>query len=328
MRRWFLAGLFGINSAIAAPDWSKVPIKEVPLFFPGPTGLEWVMSKADHTGSHRIKTQNDSCFDCHEDDADKIGDDIVDGKKVGRARVLIDSAPPPSKRGSFPLKVQAAHDDKKLYLRFEWEANSSDPRDEIKLTVMFDKNQVEGSRLVGCWATCHMDLRTMPDADEKAKKHPKAKSLGWNEGVTKYIAESRSSLEFNHKPRGGWNKLRSGKEIATALKGGKFLDLMQYSSGNNGRAIDGYVLESRHMSGGKSLLAATGKRDGKKWVVSFDRLLAAGGSGDHAIEAGQALTFGFAIHENHSNGRFHHVSLGYTLGLDDATSFFNAAQLP
>lgn len=334
MWRWLLAGLFGINSAIAAPDWSKVPVKEIPLFYPGPAGLEWVMTKADHTGSHKIKTQNQSCFDCHEYDADKIGDDIVEGKKVGKARQVIDTKVPPGKRGSFPLKVQATHDETKLYLRFEWESSApeggpqADPANEIKLTVMFDTNQVEGSRLNGCWATCHMDLRTMPEASAKAKRHPKAKALGWNDGVTKYLAESRSGIEFDKKPRGGWNKLRSDQEIAAALKGGKFLDLMQYGSGNNGKAIDGYVLESRHMGGGKSLLNATGKRDGNKWVVSFERLLAAGGVGDHTIVPGQPLTFGFAIHENHSNARFHHVSLGYTLGLDDEASFFNAARQP
>lgn len=332
MWRWLLAGLFGINGAIAAPDWSQVPVKEIPLFYPGPTGLEWVMAKADHTGSHKIKTQNQSCFDCHEYDADKIGDDIVEGKKVGKARQVIDAKVPPGKRGSFPLKVQATHDDTKLYLRFEWEAEppaagaKADPENEIKLTVMFDNNQVEGSRLNGCWATCHMDLRGMPEASDKAKKHPGAKALGWNDGVTKYLGESRRSVEFDKKPRGGWNKLRSDKEIAAALKSGKFLDLMQY--GSKGQAIDGYVLESRHMGGGKSLLNATGKRDGNKWIVSFERLLAGTGSGDHTIVPGQPLTFGFAIHENHSNARFHHVSLGYTLGLDDATSFFNAARQP
>lgn len=333
MWRWLLAGLLCINHAVAAPDWAAVPAKEIPLFYPGPAGLEWVMTQTDHSGARKMKESNQTCFDCHEHDADKIGDDIVAGKKVGKANRVLDTEVPEGQRGWFPLKVQATHDDTKIYWRFEWESSAqagavgADAKNEVKLTVMFDNHRVDGTKINGCWATCHMDLRSMPDASAAAKKHPRAKSLGWNNGVTKYIAESRRKIEYDTPPRGGWNKLRPDKEIAAALKAGKFLDLMQYRSGAGEKPVDGYVLESRHMGGGKSLINATGTRDGQKWVVTFERLLAAGSVSDQDIVAGQALTFGVAIHENHGTARYHHVSLGYTLGLDDATSFVNAVRI-
>jgi hypothetical protein len=31
---------------------------------------------------------------------------------------------------------------------------------------------------------------------------------------------------------------------------------------------------------------------------------------------GKTYNFGFAIHDDHTTGRFHHVSLNYTLGID------------
>ena len=38
--------------------------------------------------------------------------------------------------------------------------------------------------------------------------------------------------------------------------------------------------------------------------------------GDIALAPGKTYNFGFAIHDDHTVGRFHQVSLGYTLGVD------------
>jgi hypothetical protein len=78
------------------------------------------------------------------------------------------------------------------------------------------------------------------------------------------------------------------------------------------------VTDARHMEGGKSLIKAEGKKEGNKWVVTFERTLAGGGTGDHSITADKVYNFGFAIHEDHTNARFHYVSLGYQFGLDKA----------
>jgi cytochrome c-type protein NapC len=61
-------------------------------------------------------------------------------------------------------------------------------------------------------------------------------------------------------------------------------------------------------------------------VVTFERNLAANGKGDIRIVPGTQYNIGFAIHEDYSNARFHHVSLGYTLALDDDKAFFNAVK--
>jgi cytochrome c-type protein NapC len=327
-----MVGMMAALPALAGPDWGSVPAKEVPAFFPGPSGLQWILERSDHSAANQILEKNRGCVYCHDEDAPDIGALMVAGKPVGQGKVVLETAPPKGKRPAMPVTVQAAHDGQKLYLRFEWEAASgavdkkADPKNEVKLAVMFDDNKVEGARLNGCWSTCHMDLRTMPDAADGARQHPKAKALGWGEGVTKYIKESRSALEPRSKPRGGWDKLRSDAELEAALKEGKFMDLIQFRSGKGEKPVDGYVLESRHMDGGTSLTKAEGGRQGNKWVVTFERNLAGAGRGDHTLAAGKLYNVGFAIHENHANARFHHVSLGYSLGLDNPKADFNAVK--
>jgi cytochrome c-type protein NapC len=313
-------------------DWTKVPTKVIPMFYPGQAALEWVWNKADHSSANQLLEKGRACFYCHEEDAKDIGEKIAGGKPAGNARVVLDASVPPNKRGSIPVTVYAAHDDAKLYLRFEWAANTKpsgekmDPKNEIKLAVMFDDNKVEGAKSNGCWSTCHMDMRTMPDAADAAKGHDKAKALGWTDGVTKYLKESRTGLELKDKPRGAWDKFKSDDEIKAALAAGKFMDLMQFRSGKGEKPVDGYVLDARYMSGGKGLVKAEGRKEGNKWVVTMERNLAGGGKGDHKLVKGKQYNIGIAIHEDFTNARFHHVSLGYTLGLDDSKAFFNAVK--
>ncbi len=316
-----MAGLIAAGAAAATPDWSKVPVRRMTLFFPGQAGLEWVMNKPDHSAVPDIVDKKRACAKCHEGDAGEIGDKIVAGKALGSSKTVLEPVPPKGKSGSIPVSLQATHDGEKIYFRFEWVApvggeKKLDPKNEVKLTLMFDGgNTVDGAALNGCWATCHMDLRTMPDAADAAKGHAKAKALGWDDGATKYIAESRSAMSMS-KPRGGWDRLKSDADIDAALKAGKFYDLMQFRSGKGEKPADGYVLEARHMDGGKALLKAEGKKEGNKWVVSFERSLAGGGKGDHTITPDKVFNFGFAIHEDYTNARLHYVSLNYQFGLD------------
>lgn len=327
-----VAGLLGSGAACAAPDWSKVPAKKVPAFFPGPSGLEWVLTKGDHSAANQMLEKNRGCTYCHDEDATDIGNKMVAGKPVGNAKAPLETSPPAGKIGAMPVSVQAAHDGKKLYLRFEWEAGKNgaakkdDPKNEVKLAVMFDDNKVEGAKLNGCWSTCHMDMRSMPEAVASAKGHAKSKALGWDDGVTKYLKESRTGLEMKNKPRGGWDKLKSDADLEAALKDGKFMDLIQFKSGKGEKPVDGYVLETRHMNGGKSLVKAEGGKQGNKWVVTFERTLAGSGKGDHTLADGRLYNVGFAIHEDHANARFHHVSLGYTMGLDNPKADINVVK--
>jgi cytochrome c-type protein NapC len=327
---WVVAGMLVMGSVCAAPDWSKAPSKKIPVFYPGQAGLEWVLNKKNHSASNQILDKKRACTKCHDTDATEIGEKIAAGKPVGNLRQPLDSSVPKDKAGFIPVLVQAAHDGNKIYLRFEWDTPKSggdkkmDSKNDMKLTVMFEDNKVEYADRGGCWATCHEDLRGMPDANDAAKGHPKAKAMGWADGATKYIKESRTGLDMSSKPRGGWDKLKSDAEIEAALKEGKFMDLMQFNS--KGEAVDGYVLDSRHMGGGKSLIKVEGKKTGKHWTVVFERTLAAGGKGDHTIAAGKLYNIGFAIHDDHADGRFHQVSLGYTLALDSDKADFNAVK--
>jgi hypothetical protein len=158
--------------------------------------------------------------------------------------------------------------------------------------MLFDGGStVEGAELNGCWATCHNDLRTMKNAKDDKK--------------TKYI---------------------KGADLA----GGKFYDLLQFRSGKGEKPADGYVADKRVMEGGKGLVKAEGVKEGNKWVVTFERTLAGGGTGDHAIAAGKIYNFGFAIHEDHTEARYHYVSLGYQFGLDkpnpDVRNYINVTK--
>ena len=98
-----------------------------------------------------------------------------------------------------------------------------------------------------------------------------------------------------------------------ALAGGKFYDLIQWQSKTN-KGRDGYIADKRVMEGGKALVDAKGEKKGDTWTVTFTRKLT-GGEGDVALAEGKTVPFGFAIHDDHAGGRFHHVSFGYSLGV-------------
>ncbi|TXT38134.1 MAG: Ethylbenzene dehydrogenase [Comamonadaceae bacterium] len=260
-------------------------MRTMKLMYPGQASLEWVMNKPDHSAVPDIVDKKRACAKCHEGDANEIGEKIVKGQPVGSSKSVLEPTPPKGKVGFIPVQFQSAHDADKIYFRFEWVPpqigdKKLDPKNEVKLTMMFDGGgTVDGSNQNGCWATCHQDLRTMKNAQDDKK--------------TKYI---------------------KGADLAS----GKFMDLMQYRSGKGEKPADGYVADAREMEGGKSLIKAEGKKEGNKWVVTFERSLAGLGKGDHSITAGKVYNFGFAIHEDYTNARFHFVSLGYQFGLDKA----------
>ncbi|MBI4809385.1 MAG: hypothetical protein HY799_10620 [Nitrosomonadales bacterium] len=280
-----LAGMAG--TALAAPDWSKVAVRKVAVFHPGASGLEWVMKGTEHGGAKGTK-KGERCTGCHENEKtlniDIAADKILAGEKL---------EPKPVK-GRVPIimvNVQAANDGTNLYLRFNWKepagkAAAMDKDNPVKLAVMFEDNkvvykddkgkEVEIGLAAGCWGTCHTDARTMPGADDKK---------------TKYVT-------------------------GASLAGGNYYDLIQWKSGKGGKAVDGYVADKRVMEGGKALVSAEGKKDGDAWTVTFTRKLAGGGEGDIAMASGKSYNMGFAIHNDHAAGRFHHVSLGYSLGID------------
>jgi cytochrome c-type protein NapC len=123
------------------------------------------------------------------------------------------------------------------------------------------------------------------------------------------------------KPRGGWDKLKEPAEIQAALDAGQFMDLLRYQSGEESE--DGYILAERVMNGGQGVSFSGGLSDGV-WTVEMTRKLASDQPGDVSLSAGEWYNIGFAIHDDYSDSRYHHVSLGFKLGFDDEDAEINA----
>lgn len=319
-------------------SWAGVEAKEVVLFFPGQASMEWVMKGSDHGGKRAFMT-GDRCFDCHEEEEVDIGEVIASGEKV-------EPTPIPGKRGSIAMKVQAKHDTNNLYMRFQWDdagkhnpvpfvsGGKMDPKNPIKLAVMLttdseENPQVEFAERAGCWQSCHHDVNYMPHEPDKSvlKSSPQAKQLDLSEGFTKYLKESRTAIEIegkNKKKRGGWDKLKSQAEIDALLKKGTFMDLLRYKSGT-GESEDGYILAERVMTGGQGV-TFTGGLKGGVWTIEMTRKLTSDKLGDVSMATDKMYNIGFAIHDDHTNSRFHHVSLGLKLGFNNEDAEINAVK--
>lgn len=285
----------GAGAAIAA-DASKAPSKKITVFYPGSAGMEWILKGTEHGGARAVK-KGDTCIGCHVDEKTGSEEAADFGKKIvagGQSKnTVLEPEPIKGKPGSIPVNVQAAHDGANLYLRFTWKntgfssGKKMDADNPLKLAFMLEEQgKIENDNAGGCWATCHTDVRTMPGVKDDKK--------------TKYVKDGN-------------------------VAGGKFYDLIQYKSGKGQKAVDGYIADKRVMEGGKALTDAKGELKGDTWTVNITRKLA-GGEGDVKLEAGKAYNFGFAIHDDYTNGRYHYVSFGYTLGLDNAKADINAAK--
>ena len=243
--------------ALAAPDWGKIPKRDINVFHPGITPIEWVAKKSDHSGTAGLK-KGETCVGCHEE-KDTLNFNF---KRLADKELEPKGAP---KTMMYPVAVQAAYDANNLYIRLTFKApaggaDKGDHENEVKVAMMFPDNKVPQAAQVGCWAACHSDARTMPGADDKK---------------TKYVKEGT-------------------------------YELMQWKSAKGAKVADGTVTSERKMEGGSLGAKAEGTKNGDTYTVTFTR---------KSPGEGKAIPFGIAIHGDHATGRFHHVSLGYTLGL-------------
>ncbi|MDR2240841.1 MAG: ethylbenzene dehydrogenase-related protein [Zoogloeaceae bacterium] len=211
------------------------------------------------------------------------------GKKMVTGQ-KIEPKPIAGKAGSIPVKVQAAHDGTNLYLRFSWK---QPPGGAEKM----DKdNQVKLAFMLEDNKIQRAELSGCWETCHRdARTMPEAK----DDKKTKYV---------------------TGADV----KQGAFYDLLQWTS--KGAKHDGYVADKRVMEGGKGLVEAKGEKNGDEWVVVFTRKLAGGGEGDITMAPGKTYNFGFAIHDDYTIGRFHQVSLGYSLGIDAKADITAAKQ--
>ena len=193
-----LGALIALGSpvALAAPDWSKVPTKSVPVIHPGVSPVEWVQSR-DHSGASGLK-KGETCAGCH-NDGGKLD---IDLKRLAGKEMEPKGAP---KTMTYPVGVQSAFDANNLYVRLTFKApaggfDKSDSENEVKATVMFPNDKVTLSEQAGCWGACHKDARTMPGADDKKTKYatPGAmdlmqwKSGGGGKAVDGTVTDKRS----------------------------------------------------------------------------------------------------------------------------------------
>lgn len=268
-----------LSANAAAPDWSKVPKRQIEVFSPGVTPIEWMMSKSDHSGRTDI-SKGESCAGCHEEK----GALNFDFKRLAGKELEPVGAP---KTIRFPVAMQAAYDKDNLYVRLSFKspadaaagADREDkaPHHEVKAAIMLAGPKVEMGEQIGCWATCHKDVRSMPGADPKKKK---------------YIKDAN-------------------------VAGGNYMDYFQWKSGEGGSGatrLDGHVADERVNKGGQALVSAEGECKAGMCTVTFTRKLT-GGEADLVLAEGQKVPFGIAIHADKTVHRFHHVSLAYTLGL-------------
>ena len=312
-------GAQSAGAAGGAIKWDAIEAKTLGFFYPGQASYEWVITGKDHGGARPFVRGGDRCVTCHDKEVRDMGAKIVSGSKA-------EATPIPGKRGHVDVKVQAAHDAEKVYFRFQWskaahapvpfaEGGKLDPQNEAKLSIMVSGANVEHGATAGCWTTCHHDARTMPDAPkpEALKAFPQADLIDLKDGVTKYLAQSRTASEAKDSPRGGWDKLKSKDEIAALPAAGTAMELMRWRSA--GEPEHGLVVADRKMSGLQPI-AASGALEGDQYTVVIARPLKAAAPGEVSFEPGKKYVISFALHDDFSNARFHHVSLAYEFSLD------------
>lgn len=203
-----------------------------------------------------------------------------------------------------------------------------DPDNQIKVAMMITGNDIKLGDQVGCWATCHIDSTYMPlepDAEAIAASGDIATQLGATDTIVKYLSESRTKVEIKGrrgKILGGWSNLESAEQIEQYLKDGTFMDMMRVYA--DGSSSNGYLLERRVENDGEMAAEASMSPDGT-WTVIFSRPLK-GAVGDVPLNAGQTYTVGFAIHDDYTAARFHHVTLDTTLALDDPDAVINVTK--
>jgi hypothetical protein len=285
-------GLFAspaMAADLASIDWSTIPAKSVKLFYPGQSSYEWLLSP-EHKKGNKAVPNGRACVTCHEDDEANMGAKLV---KEG----AMEPTPIAGKKGTLDLSVQAAHDDKNLYLRFQWATQARGPGDayphlrfdgkewkpygtqklnkaaregkmpgvyEDRLAIMIDDGKVKNFDKQGCWITCHNGMRDMPGEATKADLAANP-LLAKRSDVRKYLPGTR--LEG-----GAWDKTRSAEEIARLKAEGAFVDLIQWRAHRSnpvGMADDGYVLEYRLFDAGKNPFVSNSD-DSKQPKMMFD----------------------------------------------------------
>lgn len=304
--RW-LALAFGLAFPVAAAavDWTRVPEKELVLFHPGQASWEWALTERDHSGAPKFR-EGKNCKGCHEGEQAEIGAKLAAGGKL-------EPAPIAGHPGSLKLTVQAARDAERLYFRLRWRpgpasGSKMDPEVAAHATVMLGDGALKEVPRAGCWASCHDDVMGMASAAPDGKR-------------TKYLGASRLKLSR----QGGGENYKAAADLQALIQQGVFLEYWQarLNPGRPAEAASGHVLDKRHRDAQASARAEATFANGE-WTVILSRALRSNGPTQKALAAGKPYAIGFAIHDHHTDHRFHYVSLEQSLMLDTGTADFVA----
>lgn len=301
------ASLLLAPPAALAMDWSHVPEREIVLFQPGQASWEWALTERDHSGGPRFR-EGRNCRACHEDEEKEIGDAIVAGG-------ALEPSPIAGKPGSLVLRVKTAHDGENIYFRMRWtpgpeSATRLDPDLAARVSVMIDDGTVREGPRAGCWSSCHDDAKGMASAPPGS-------------AIEKYLGASRTRLTR----QGGGEDLKAAGELEQLLVDGMFLEYWQaqLNPGKPARAVGAYVLDQRHEIPASQVQAEAVLGD-DGWTVTLSRPLRTSARGQKSIDAGKTYMVAFAVHDNHSNHRYHYVSLEHSLKIDSGGADFDVRQ--
>ncbi len=278
--------IIGLTALAAAPalaadpakiDWSKVPVANVTLFYPGQSSYEWLRT-SDHPGSKSV-LDGQACTTCHTGMEKALGDKIVKGD-------ALEPTPVKGKNGSVDLKFQAAYDSKNAYLRLQWKTLNAYPGTEHqylrfdgkewkvygypkldkvvqdgaqpgiyedRVTIMIDDGKVPQFAQQGCWLTCHNGQRDMPRqfTSDEVKANALLTAIKKSD-VRKYLPATRNDPS-------DWKSGKSVEDIGKIKAAGGFVDLIQWRAHRShavGMADDGYVLEFRNSDAGKDMFGS------------------------------------------------------------------------
>lgn len=270
------AGLFTFPG-----DWTAIPERTITVFFPGQASWQF-LTGTDHPGGEQVSAGT-TCQTCHAGQEKAKGESLV-------KHARLEPDPIAGKRGWLDVAVRAAFDDQFIYMRFEWAASEPGASHELwrydgtrwipwggpkpdttkanttasyeeRLAVMFTERNVPaadgaktGFNQAGCFIACHSSMRNMSRdvRGDRVVSHPYFGRGGLNTNdMRHYLLLTRSAIDET----GGWDKVKTGQEIARLKDEGSFLDLWQwraYRSNPLGYAGDDYVLEYRLSDSGRS----------------------------------------------------------------------------
>ena len=297
--------LYLVPTAAADVDWSKVPVKQVKVFYPGQASWDFLRGQDHGTGAAPVKTISKACADCH---VGENGEYDINANKIITGELMRSKSKEPLEPqgmagapGFKDVSMQAAYDANNLYLRFQWEgagASVADPAlekdDKVDRISIQIADKIKTFRLYGCFITCHDDEEGMPE----------------NRGseVTLYGYYTRDK---------NGNVVDQGKLDGYHSKG-QFMDLIEaYFAGNDVKSGDMYVLDKRHDDKNNDVSASGSFADGKYTVV-LSRKLNTGDKDDIMLEDGKEFSLAIAIHDNKNHERRHYVSFPLSVGLSAA----------